>query len=110
MLRSLIDRNLMGLLAGLALSNLAYGQSISTNRVATYQLGFSGTAVSILEDYRHSKFPVAHRTLILRGPSGRAVRLALMDGGPNDCRLLACTIARTPKWTRGGMPSVATLC
>jgi hypothetical protein len=70
-----------GLICGLAGAGRANCQSVSANRIATHQLGFSGTTVSIQEDYRNTKWPVAHRRLILRGPNGRVMTMILQDGG-----------------------------
>lgn len=83
-------------ISGLAFVGFAHGQSLSTNLVATHQLGFSGTLVSVREDYQHSKFPIAHRKLILRGPNGRVITLALKDGGPGELAPLSLYVRENP--------------
>jgi len=67
----------------------AHGQTVSRNRVAAHKLGFSGATLSIREDYSHTRWPVAHRTLELRGPDGRAVHFRLHDGGASELTSLS---------------------
>ena len=89
-------------MSSLAFADLAHSQSISTNRIATHQLGFSGVSVSVREDYRHTSFPVAHRRLILRSPGGRVVTLALSDGGPNELTPLSLYRRENPQLDNRG--------
>ncbi len=57
--------------------------------VASHRLGFSNVVVSVKEDYRQTKWPVAHRTFFLRGPNGRLVYFPIRDGGAGDLDALS---------------------
>jgi len=72
-------------ITGLSLvGQAASAQSVSTNRVASHRLGFSGATVSVREDYSHTKWPVAHRYFLLKGANGRVVTTPLRDGGASE--------------------------
>jgi hypothetical protein len=64
-----------------------HAQSIPGEIIASHQLGFSGATVSVLEDFRTTQAPIAHRSLLLREPDGRDVTMALHDDGPDNTTL-----------------------
>jgi len=53
-------------------------------QIAAHRLGFSNAVVSVKEDYTRTKWPVAHRTLVLRGANGRVASMPLAADGPNS--------------------------
>lgn len=56
---------------------------------ASHQLGFSGALVTVREDYRTTKWPVARRTFVLRGAGGKTTSLALVNGGASELSTLS---------------------
>ncbi len=56
---------------------------------ASHQLGFSGALVTVREDHRTTKWPIARRTFVLRGAGGKTTSLALANGGPSELSTLS---------------------
>ncbi len=91
------SRLALWLRTGLALLVTALGNSAAASprkftqavHVASHQLGFSNAVVSVREDYTHTKWPIAHRTFLLRGANGRLVSLLIHDGGPGQLTTLS---------------------